>query len=68
MMAKLMEELERVVILRERYRAIENMPQANVQPALRLITHSIELAKLAVASGDGGQILIAINSLEGWRK
>ena len=68
MMRKLMEELERVVILREQYRSLKGQPNVDIQPAERLMTHSIELAKASAETGDPGQILLAINSLEGWRK
>jgi hypothetical protein len=65
MIKRLINEVERVVILRERYRALGESSKWT-HPSVNLMTHSIEMAKILAETGDVGQIMLAIKSLEGW--
>lgn len=68
MLKKLMNEFERVVIVRERYKRLDGMPQAHVKTQISMMTHAIELAKESIATNDVGQIILAIKNLEGWQE
>lgn len=63
---KLLDELERVIVLRERYRAAAapGTPGVCFAPAIALMTHSIDAAKAAIGGDDVIASLRALHDLE----
>ena len=63
---RLVNEIERVSVLRERYRGLLVMPGINVKLAIAMMTSSIEFAKKAASLSDPLTIMGAIRDLEGF--
>lgn len=63
---ELLEELERVIVIRERYRAcaVAGTPGASFTPAIALMTLSINGAKAAIGGDDVIASLRALHDLE----
>jgi hypothetical protein len=60
---KLLEEIERVTVIREHFRGLRGMPNVIVEPQIAMQTASIERAKKAAASNDAVQVLAALQDL-----
>jgi hypothetical protein len=67
---KLTYEIERVTILRERYRSIERTPlqgtSVNVKPVIAMMTTSIKAAITALVSDDAAAVITAMQDLQGF--
>lgn len=59
-------EIERVILLREQYKALKGVPQVNPGPAIVMMTASINNGFRALASGEATDIFTAINDLKGY--
>jgi hypothetical protein len=67
-MERLTREIERVVVLRERYRAISLAVRANFGPAIQLMTAALEAAHQAAGSGDVLTIIRILQELQGFEE
>lgn len=68
-MERLTREIERVAVLRERYRAMSLEAfsvRANFGPAIQLMTAALEAAHQAAASGDAVTIIRVLQDLQGF--
>ena len=65
---KLLEEIERVIRLRSNYEELRGLPNVVVEPQIMMMNASINSAKAAAASGDGVEVIRALNDLDGWQE
>ena len=65
---RLSREIARVAALRERYQAMDRMPQVNVKPVITLIDAALEAAHKAIGEGDIAAQVVAIGALEAFTK
>ncbi len=63
---KLTREVARVTKLREQYKSMDGMPGVNVKPAMLMMDHALEQAKIASGQCDALAQIHALQSLEGF--
>ncbi len=63
---KLASEIERVTVLRERYKALDGTPGVNVKPALFMMNSALDSAKGAAGVDDAETQIEALICLEGF--
>lgn len=59
-------EIKRVTAIKEEYAAMRGMPQINVEPAIFMMTRSIDAAVKASAEGDVVGMTRALADLQGY--
>lgn len=65
---KLAREIARVTTLRGHYAELDGTPGVNVKPALMMMDHTLEQAKLASGLDDAEVQLVCLKALEGFEK
>lgn len=61
---KLLNEIERVTVIRTHYEELRGAPNVIVEPQIMMMTASINAGKYAAASGDAITVIRAIKDLE----